>query len=175
MRRLVRLLALVCALTTLTVAAVAVPSATATNDPAITDCSTNGRLTHTYTLAELRHARATLPSSIKEYTNCYDVLSQAMVAALKTGTYTGGSGKSSGGSFLPTPVIVILVILILAAVTFGTLAIRRRQGGPAAAGLPGSGRPGPAAEPPSGSGGGDPSSAPAEAQDQDPGGAPPAQ
>ena len=112
------------------VALLAAPSALAANNPVISDCYNNGKLTHTYTLAQLRHARATLPASVKEYTNCYDVISQAIVAALKTGTYTGGSGKSSGGSFLPTPVIIFLVVLILVALTFGVLALRRRGSGP---------------------------------------------
>ncbi len=111
--------------------AVAPRALAAAGNPVISDCQTNGRLTHNYTLPELRHALATLPASVKEYTSCPDVINRAIVAALRTGTYTGGSGNSSGGSFLPTPVIVILVVLILAALTFGALAIRRRrQGGP---------------------------------------------
>ncbi len=127
MRRPRRLLALACAAVALAATALAAPLASAASNPVISDCSNNGRLTHTYTLAELRHALATLPASTKEYTNCSDVLNQAIVAALRTGSYSGGSGKSSGGSFLPTPVIVILVVLILAALTFGGLAVRRRR------------------------------------------------
>jgi hypothetical protein len=90
----------------------------------INDCEANGRLTHTYTRDELRHALAVMPASVKTYTNCYDVLNQALLSNTPTG---GGSGSGGGGSFLPTPVIVILVALILGGVTFGALAIRRGQ------------------------------------------------
>lgn len=140
MTRPCRHLALLCAAIALALTMLAPSSALAGTDPVISECANTGRLEHTYTLAQLRHARATLPSSVKEYTNCYDVISQAIVATLKTGTDTGGSGKSSGGSFLPTPVIIVLVVLILAAVTFGVIAVRRRQrGGPGAGGSGGPG------------------------------------
>jgi hypothetical protein len=121
--------ALLLVITALAAAAFTASAAAAYSNPVINECANTGKLSHTYTLAQLRQARATLPSSVKEYTNCYDVISSAIVSALKTGTFTGGSGTSSGGSFLPTPVIVILVILILAAITFGAIAIRRRRPG----------------------------------------------
>jgi hypothetical protein len=126
------LLALACAVIALAATFVAAPAALAAANPVITECSDTGQLTHTYPLAELRHALATLPASVKEYTNCSDVINQAIVAALGSKASKGGSGKSSGGSFLPTPVIVILVVLILAAVVFGAIAIRSRRQGPGA-------------------------------------------
>jgi hypothetical protein len=126
------LLALACAVIALAATSVAAPAALAAGNPVITECSKTGQLTHTYPLPELRHALATLPASVKEYTDCSDVINQAIVAALGSKTSKGGSGKSSGGSFLPTPVIVILAVLILAAVVFGAIAIRSRRQGPGA-------------------------------------------
>jgi hypothetical protein len=93
----------------------------------INDCQSTGRLSHSYTLPELRHALAVMPASVKQYTSCYDVISQGILT-VQSGKKTGPTG-GSGGSFLPTPVIIILVVLILAAVTFAALAIRRRRGG----------------------------------------------
>jgi hypothetical protein len=127
MKRWLTFFALISALCTLATAAVAVPSALAAGNAVINDCQTNGKLTGDYTLPQLRHALAIMPASVKEYTNCYDVITQAENSALSTGHFNGGAGKGSGGSFLPTPVIVILVLLILAAVTFGAVAIRRRR------------------------------------------------
>jgi hypothetical protein len=131
---------------TLAIAVVAAPSASAAGNKAINDCQNNGKLTGSYTLPQLRHALAIMPASVKEYTNCYDVISQAELAAVGKGKGSGGSGSGSGGSFLPTPVIVILVLLVLAAVTFGAVAVRRRRaaeddGGPG--GGPGAGGGGP--------------------------------
>jgi hypothetical protein len=134
-----------CAVIALAAMSVAAPAALGAGNPVISECSNTGQLTHTYPLPELRHALATLPASVKEYTDCSDVINQAIVAALGSKTSKGGSGKSSGGSFLPTPVIVILVVLILAAVVFGAMAIRSRRQGPGPGSGPGSGSGGPPA------------------------------
>jgi hypothetical protein len=122
------LAAAVCAVLALVVAGPVAPVALgAGGNPVINDCQSTGRLSHSYTLQELRHALAVMPASVKQYTSCYDVISQG-VLTVQSGKKTGPTG-GSGGSFLPTPVIIILVILILAAVTFGALAIRRRRAG----------------------------------------------
>jgi hypothetical protein len=131
MGRPIRLIAPLCAAATLTLvlACAGVPAALAAGgDAVINDCESNGQLTHHYTVSQLRQALAVMPATVKQYTNCYDVINQAL---LKNGQLGGGSGGNGGGggSFLPTPVIVILVVLILAGVTFGAMAIRRRRGG----------------------------------------------
>lgn len=94
----------------------------------LADCNAHDALTKSYTVAELRNALATMPATMKEYTDCPDVISRALNSALANGGKSNGSGSGSGGSFLPTPVIVILVLLVLAAATFGAIAIRRRRG-----------------------------------------------
>jgi hypothetical protein len=127
------LIALACAVAMLACSAVTAGPALAAGNAAINDCQSNGKLTHNYTVSELRHALAVMPASVKEYSNCSDVINQAILTAVGKGSNTtGGPGTSSGGSFLPTPVIIILVVLVLAGVTFGAIAIRRRRqgGGP---------------------------------------------
>jgi hypothetical protein len=130
-----RLIAVVCAAAALAGASAGAPVAlAAVGNAVINDCESNGQLTHPYTLQELQHALAVMPASIKQYTNCYDVIQEAI---LKSHGRTGSAGTSSGSSFLPTPVIVILVVLILAAITFGAIAVRRRataNGGSAGSG-----------------------------------------
>ena len=92
-------------------------------DPVIADCIANQQVTGNYTLAQLRHALNTLSPTTKEYTNCYDAINRAIAAKVGAGN---GSSNSSGGSFLPTPLIIVLVVLVLAAGGYGVLAWRRR-------------------------------------------------
>ena len=131
MRRKLRLHAVACALA-VPLAAVSVstvPAVAATGNAVINDCQAHGRLTESYSLQELRHALAVMPASVKQYTSCSDVINQG-IPTVRGGKTTGPAGRQ-GGSFLPTPVIVILVLLILAALTFGALAMRRRRTAPA--------------------------------------------
>jgi hypothetical protein len=134
MRRWKRAIVLGCAVTVLTGGALAVPSAwAAAGNPIINDCEASGQLTHAYTLSQLRHALAVMPASVKQYTNCYDVIEKALIQARKTGTAgPAPSGGGAGGSFLPTPVIVILAVLVVAALGFGGLALARRRRPPGA-------------------------------------------
>ena len=138
MKRNLRLVAVAWAIAALAVTGLGATSALAAGggNAILTDCQVNGKLTHSYTLKELRHALAIMPASIKQYTNCSDVIFQG-IAAVSHGKTTGPTG--GGGSFLPTPVIIILVVLILVGVTFGAFAIRQRRAAPAGDGPPGSG------------------------------------
>ncbi len=128
-----RLIALACALCVASGGAFAAPALGAGN-PIFSECP-SGTLSHAYTVTQLRHALAVMPATVKQYTSCFDVVQQALLAARKHGGLSPGSAAkkntSSSSSFLPTPVIIILVVLILAAVTFGALAIRRRGSDPA--------------------------------------------
>jgi hypothetical protein len=104
----------------------AVASASNSGAPVIADCSAHLRLTHHYTVAQLKNALATLPAEVSEYTDCQQVIEAALTHPGGRGP-NDGAGSSSGGSFLPTPVLVVLVLLALAALTFGALAVRRRR------------------------------------------------
>jgi hypothetical protein len=106
----------------------ALPARAATGSAALADCNGHDALTHVYSVAALQNALATMPATMKEYTDCQDVISRALTNALGSKGGTGGGGGGSGSSFLPTPVIVVLVLLALAAATFGAIAVRRRRG-----------------------------------------------
>ena len=90
------------------------------------DCNANSRLTGHYTPTELRHALATMPADLKEYTDCYDVIQRTLLTEL--GQLHGSGSGGSGGSFLPTPVLVVLIVLVLGGAGVATVALRRRGG-----------------------------------------------
>jgi len=110
------------------VLALAGPASAGSGSAILTDCNAHDALTKTYTVAELRNALATMPATMKEYTDCQDVISRALDNALGTGGKNNGAGTSSGGSSLSTGVIVVIVVLVLVASTLGAIAIRRRRG-----------------------------------------------
>lgn len=93
----------------------------------LADCNAHDALTKSYTVTELRNALATMPATMREYTDCQDVISRALNSALGTGGKNNGGSTGSGGSSLSTGVIVIIVVLVLAASTLGAIAIRRRR------------------------------------------------
>jgi hypothetical protein len=103
-----------------------------TNSQVVADCNAHGRLVQHYSNARLRAALATLPADVAEYTNCADVIRKQLLAQVSGAKSSGpGSGTGgSGGSFLPTWVIVLLVILILGGA--GATLAARRQGGESA-------------------------------------------
>jgi hypothetical protein len=121
MRKLSILITLVCALATASPAA-------AKQSVVVGDCVAHGQLTQTYSAGQLKTGLSTMSATVKEYTNCYDVIQRALlneIGGVKVKPNTTAAA-GSGGSFLPTPVIVVLVLLALAGVTFGAIAIRRR-------------------------------------------------
>lgn len=123
------LLALGAGLGSQLVAAPASPAASSSSGAAaIADCRAHGRLTASYTVAELQNALATMPVDVKQYSDCYDVIQNALQQAIKNGGHSGsGSSGGSGGSFLPTWLIVVIVLLVLGGITYAALAIRRRR------------------------------------------------
>lgn len=178
-------LALACVLS---LGAPALASAASGGSPsqAITDCNDHGQLTAQYSSQVLRSALAQMPSDVREYTDCFDVIERQLFKQLsKPSAGTAGTATaSSGGSFLPTWLIVVIVVLALAAITFGALALRRRRtppgpgdpggpgGGPGASGGgPGASGGGPGA---SGGGPGDPGPSASDGPDGPGAGGPPA-
>ena len=81
----------------LAVVAATAPVAVAANyHDAIRDCNDDGVLQGRYTLHTLRQARSHLPASLREYSDCSDVLARAIAAAGRP-----GSGGSAGGGTAP--------------------------------------------------------------------------
>ncbi len=107
-----------------------------TPSAAISDCNDHGQLTAHYAPATLRAALAQMPVDVREYTDCYDVIERQLFKELGQSApgAAGTPASSSSGSGLPTWLLIVIVLLALAAVTFGALAIRRRTApeGPAA-------------------------------------------
>jgi hypothetical protein len=112
-------------------AGVAIPAAAADGSGAqvIADCNAHDTLTRTYSIAALEDALRTMPADVAEYTDCHDVIARAVLAQEGNLHRSGSStGTSSGSSFLPTPLVAVLVVLTLAAAALGGLALRRRRG-----------------------------------------------
>jgi hypothetical protein len=155
-RRAITVLALGCVLS-LAVPVVAGAATSGTPSQAISDCNAHDRLTAYYSPSVLRAALAQMPSDVKEYTDCYDVIEQQLFKELgKQASGTATAPSSSSSSFLPTWLIIVIVVLALAAITFGAIAVRRRGGGgPGAGGPPaaGSGPPAAGSGPPAAGGG----------------------
>jgi hypothetical protein len=77
------------------------PAAWAQDTKIIRDCALDGVLDGHYTTAELRSARAHLPTDVDEYSDCRDVLSRAIAAATQSTGSPGGGGSApawGGGS-----------------------------------------------------------------------------
>jgi hypothetical protein len=96
--------------------------------PVINDCTQHSKLTRHYTIPELQHALATLPVNIREYTNCFTVISDQLNRQLGV-TKASSSGTGSGGSFLPTPVVIALILIVFIGGGFVYSSRKRGSGG----------------------------------------------
>ncbi|HEY7294661.1 MAG TPA: hypothetical protein VH916_06450 [Dehalococcoidia bacterium] len=110
----------------LAVSLLATAPASARLTGAVADCNANTRLTQTYTAAQLRTALNTMPADIKEYTDCYDVIQRALLADIG-GIKAGGGDGGGGSSFLPTPLLIVLGVLVVGAGVFAVIAYRQRS------------------------------------------------
>ncbi|HET7049138.1 MAG TPA: hypothetical protein VFI54_12820 [Solirubrobacteraceae bacterium] len=117
--------AVIAAATLLAVCLLAAAPASARVSKPVIDCNTNSRLTHTYTEAQLRTALNTMPADIKEYTNCYDVIQRALLAEIGGIKADGGGTGGGGSSFLPTPLLIVLGVLVVGAGVLAVIARRR--------------------------------------------------
>ena len=94
---------------------------------ALADCNAHAQLTQTYPAGQLQSALRTMPADQKEYTDCYDVIQRALLADIG-GIKADGSGSGDGGSsFLPTPLLIVLGVLVAGAGVFAVIAYRRRS------------------------------------------------
>jgi hypothetical protein len=142
MRRAITVLALGCALS-LGATALAGAASGGTPAQAISDCNNHGRLTQQYSSQVLRQALAQMPADVREYTDCFDVIERQLFKQQGSSNSAPVSGTtSSGSSFLPTWLVVVIVLLALAAITFGALALRRRNAPGSGDGPGGPGEPG---------------------------------
>src|SRR3712207_4673250 len=69
------------------------------------ECSQHGRLTGDYTAQQIRDARNNIPDDIDEYTDCWDVLTQALLsrAGGDSNSGGGGGGGETGGGGTSAP------------------------------------------------------------------------
>jgi hypothetical protein len=121
----IRRAALGCLLAAIVAGAVAAPASAAGLSPAVADCNAHATLTGSYTVSQLRSAVGSMPADVAEYTNCHDVIEHQLLAQL--GRLGGRGPGSGGGSFLPTPLIIILIFLGLLGAAFIGLALRQRR------------------------------------------------
>ncbi|MGI8863211.1 MAG: hypothetical protein ACR2JH_02230 [Solirubrobacteraceae bacterium] len=124
-----RLLVLLALLAGLSAAGLPAAAAGASGPAAvIADCNSHLKLTQSYSAVDLRSALTTMPASVKEYTNCYDVIQRSLLSRLGKSVAPGAVGSgSSGGSSFSAPVIIVLAVLLLGAAGFGVQALRRRS------------------------------------------------
>jgi hypothetical protein len=129
MRRATMLLAALLTGVVLAVSGPAVTPAIAAGNPVVSDCFSHGKLTKTYTKAELRHALAVMSSYVQQYSDCQSVVQNALASGKVTvnggGSNNGGDG--GGGSSSSTAVIIVIVVVVLAIAAFVGLLIRRRR------------------------------------------------
>jgi hypothetical protein len=100
--------------------------------PVIVDCRAHNRLTHQYTVAQLRSALSHLSATDIEYLDCYQVIGAQLATALARNTHVTAPGKAStgsGGSFLSAPLLIVLALIVLAGGGFALSAWRKRGGG----------------------------------------------
>jgi hypothetical protein len=103
---------------------VCAPAGAAGLSPPVADCYQHQQLTRSYTVAQLKTGLATMPADIREYSDCYNVLQQALLQ--KIGKLGGGDSSGGGGSFLPTWLIVVLAVLAVGGLAFGAVGLRNR-------------------------------------------------
>jgi hypothetical protein len=105
MRRLNPLIALLAALIVPLGCLMAATPAMASDASAIyKECEQNGQITGNFTRAELKAALNGLPSEVSEYSDCQDLIQQALLKASgpggsqhKSGTAAAAGGKGGGG------------------------------------------------------------------------------
>lgn len=102
-------------------------SAIAARSP-LSDCNAHNALTHHYSVAQLRHALATMPAEVREYTACYQIINDQMLRQLgqRIPGSSGGDSNSSGGSLISTPLLIVLIVIVVGGGGAALAAYRRR-------------------------------------------------
>jgi hypothetical protein len=76
-------------------------SALASGADVLKDCSNNGRLSKTYTQKEYRQALAQMPTDLREYSDCADIIRRAELGLAGGGSGGGGSGNTGANAQNP--------------------------------------------------------------------------
>jgi hypothetical protein len=113
-------------LATVVLISITTPAIASASTPT-SDCAAHGRLTASYSVAQLQAALGSMPADIKEYTNCYAVIQRAILAKVPASRHDSAkSASTDGGSFLSAPVIIAIVVVVLGGASAGAVAFRRR-------------------------------------------------
>src|SRR5918997_6078742 len=80
-------------------ALLALPGSAMAQNPAIADCNDNGVLDKTYNNKQLRQAIEDLPTDLDEYSNCRELLTNAITS----GSDRGGNRPTVGADGSPLP------------------------------------------------------------------------
>jgi hypothetical protein len=75
----------------------------ASGSAVIRDCTANGKITQHHSQRELRDALANLPADIEEYSNCRQLIRQALLGSGRGGGGSGSGGSSGGGATVQAP------------------------------------------------------------------------
>lgn len=108
--------------------ALALPSPALAISPVTADCNAHTKLTHTYSVGELRNALATMPADVKEYTSCYQTIQDQLYRQLGK-TVPGSASASSTSSGISTPVLIVIIVIIVVGGGLAYSAWRRGAGG----------------------------------------------
>ena len=109
--------------------ATAAQPAFAAPSPVIADCNSHGQLTQRYSVTQLHTALATMPPEVQEYTDCYNVIQNALEAQVAGHRVDPSNGSGSGGG-LSTPLLIVIILLVVGGGVLGGVAMQRRGGTP---------------------------------------------
>ncbi len=100
--------------------------------PVIVDCRAHpSRMTHQYTIAQLRAALSQLSATDIEYGDCYDLITTQLAKQLSSKGVSahGKTSSNSGGSLLSVPLLIVLAVIVLGGGGFALSGLRRRGAG----------------------------------------------
>jgi hypothetical protein len=107
------------------------PTAALALSPVTNDCRANNGLKGHYSVQQLQRALRTMPSSIAEYSNCQQIITDQLNNQLAAKPHRGGQGSddsSGGGSSSSGLIILVIVVVVLIVTGGGFLYSRRRMG-----------------------------------------------
>lgn len=116
------------------------PVGTKGADP-VHDCVSHNALTKKYSTAQLKQALATMPSSVRDYTSCQNILENQLNQQLGK-KVPGQTSSGSGGGGSSVLLIVIIAIVVIGGALGAFFAYRRGKSVDQAPGTPADQAPG---------------------------------